>query len=199
MRKRALEIAVAASAFSAFACAQTPTTSPNSKRDSGTITRVTLTSCKPIRVSGTLGFLLATRGNSNIDLERKGLLKIGGGEFPIYLPDEPYSIKNGGDSDQVSENDSTLIAVDADADGSVGEGEGWFANLPIRVADKMYDVVAIDEKGKWIDLIPASRPLSGAVVGCTLPEFSYKSTDGKVVTNADFRGRSFLIDIWSVT
>ncbi len=197
--KLAAVVAVSASVFVAESCAQNPATSPAAKKESNAITRVTLASCKPIRVSGTLAFLLAMRGNSNTDLERRGLLKVDGREFPIYIPDGPYSVKNSGDSDQVAENDSTLVAVDADADGNVGEGEVWFANLPVRIADKMYAVVAIDDKGKWIDLTPSPGPLSGAVVGSTLPDFSYKSTDGKVVANADFRGRSYLIDIWSVT
>lgn len=199
MRKRAVVVTVAASALIPVSWAQDPASSLEAKKEPNPIARVTLTACKPTRLSGTLGLLLAMRGNSSIDFERKGILKVDAREFPIYLPDEPYSIKNNGDSDQGSENDSTLIAVDADADGNVGEGEAWFANLPVRIADRMYTIVAIDEKGRWIDLTPTSKPLSGAVVGSALPDFSYKATDGKVVTNADFRGRSFLIDIWSVT
>lgn len=200
MNKIAFQYAVVVAVPALVAFAQVPASLPDQKvEESSANVRVTLKSCKPLRLSGTLGLLLTLHSSPNVELDRKGLFKAEGREFPIYLPDEPYNLKNAGDSDQVSENDATLIGVDADADGTIGEGEGWFANLPVRIGDKMYEVVAIDKKGKWIDLARSPKPLSGAVVGSALPDFSYKTPDGKIVSNADFRGKSFLIDIWSVT
>lgn len=189
-----------AAACASFAFGQAPTSAPDQKAaESATVARVTLKSCKPIRISGALGLILTMNGSTNVELNRKGVLREGDRDISIFLPDEPYSIKNTAESDQVSQNTASLVAVDADGDGNIGEGESWFVNLPVRIADKMYDIVGIDEKGKWIELALSAKPMSGAVVGSTLPDFSYKTSDGKAVTNADFRGKSYLIDIWSVT
>jgi hypothetical protein len=39
----------------------------------------------------------------------------------------------------------------------------------------------------------------GLVVGKKCPAFSYRTVTGKRVTNKTFRGKAFLIDIWSTT
>src|SRR6266404_4079901 len=72
------------------------------------------------------------------------------------------------------DNTSTLISVDNDHDGVITADEGWFASLPIRVGDKMFDVVDIEREGNRIDVRPSATPVRGVVVGRMCPSFSFQ-------------------------
>jgi hypothetical protein len=39
----------------------------------------------------------------------------------------------------------------------------------------------------------------GAVAGKPCPSFSYKTIDGKTVSDQTLRGKAFIIDVWSPT
>ncbi|MCG3137283.1 MAG: hypothetical protein HJJLKODD_01126 [Phycisphaerae bacterium] len=118
----------------------------------------------------------------------------------IYLPEKtPYTLVNTGESDGEFDNTSTLLAIDSRPDKRITDDENWYANLPIRIADRMFDVTAIAEDGSSITLTPSSAPLSGVVVGRKVPPFSYQREDGQLITQDDYKGKAFLLDIWSVT
>lgn len=163
------------------------------------VLRAPLRECDVVKRGGAFGLMLALRDSAACDLVRKGPLTIDGRALPVYLPDGPYALENKGRSDFTSENEATCIAIDADADGQLADAENWYANLPVRIGDQMYAVQAIEPDGKWIDLAPSSGPLTGIVLDRKLPSFSYQTSSGKMVSQDDFRGRPFLLDIWSVT
>jgi len=134
-------------------------------------------------------------------LVKKGSIRVSGKSFDLYLPEstEPYAVENKGESDSHHENSSTLLSIDGNGDGKLTGDEGWFASLPIRIADSMWEVVAIAADGSRIELKPSRKPLAGVVVGRKCPPFSFRTEEGKPVTLDSYRGKALLIDIWSVT
>jgi hypothetical protein len=110
-----------------------------------------------------------------------------------------YSVKNAKPSDADSENTSTLISVDQNGDGRITDADGWFANLPLRLGDKMFDVTEIAADASRIVLKPSKSPLRGVIVGRTCPPFSFKTAEGKVVSLENLARKPFILDIWSIT
>jgi hypothetical protein len=134
------------------------------------------------------------------ELIKRGVLEADGHKYYLYLPKaEAYSIKNTNSSDADSENTSTLISVDQKGDGRITDADGWFANLPLRLGDKMYDVTEIAADASRIVLKPSKSPLRGVIVGRTCPPFSFKTADGKVVSHESLAKKPFILDIWSIT
>jgi hypothetical protein len=196
MNRMILARLIAISSTSLGMCAAQETRPSTEQRD---IVRIELREFDGLKRSGAFGFLLAMHDAIACELTMKGDVSIDDRKLTVYLPDGPYSLKNTGSSDFTTENTASCIAIDADADGKISDEENWYANLPIRISDRMFDIVAIGPDGKRIELAPSPKPLSGIVVGRKVPPFSYATTGGKTLTQDDFRGRPFLIDIWSVT
>jgi hypothetical protein len=133
-------------------------------------------------------------------LVKRGTVAVDGQKYTLYLPKaKSYSIKNTKRSDTDFENTSTLISVDHKGDGRLTAAEGWFANLPMRLGDKMFDVTEIAADGSRIVLKPSKSPLRGVIVGRTCPPFSFKTADGKEVSRKSLSDKPFLLDIWSIT
>jgi len=136
----------------------------------------------------------------DVPLIRKGTLTVDGEAVTIYLPKaKRYGVENTGRGDEHHSNKSTLLSIDADHNGKLGDDESWFANLPIRVADRMFEITRIAEDGSEIELRPSSAPLRGVIVGRKCPAFSYKTSDGRLITQDTYKGKAFLLDVWSVT
>ena len=134
------------------------------------------------------------------DLFKRGVLEVDGHKYSLYLPQaKAYSVKNTKPSDVDSENTSTLISVDQNGDGLITDADGWFANLPLRLGDKMYDVTEIAADASRIVLKPSKSPLRGVIVGRTCPPFSFKTADGKAVSREGLASKPFILDIWSIT
>src|SRR6266851_2447931 len=134
------------------------------------------------------------------DLVKRGVLDVDGHKYSLYLPQaKAYSVKNTSRSDADSENTSTLISVDQNGDGRITDADGWFANLPLRLGDKMYDVTEIAADASRIVLKPSKSPLRGVIVGRACPPFSFKTADGKVVSRESLARKPFILDIWSIT
>ena len=136
-----------------------------------------------------------------VKLVKVGRLRTKGKPLSIYLPEssEPYSIINKGKDDSHQNNTSTTLFIDQNDDGKLVESEGWSTNLPVRVGDRMLEVISIAPDGSQIKLRSSRKPLRGVVVGRKCPPFSYKAESGKRITQRSFRGKAFLVDIWSVT
>ncbi len=134
-------------------------------------------------------------------LVKKGRIPVQGKSFDIYLPEgnEPYTVINKSGKDSHQNNSSTLVSIDANGDGKLTRDESWFANLPVRILDSMWDITSIAAEGSRLDIKPSRSPLRGVVVGRKCPPFSYKGEDGKRITQDTFKGKAFIIDIWSVT
>jgi hypothetical protein len=134
------------------------------------------------------------------DLVKRGVLEVDGHKYYLYLPQsKAYSVKNTNPSDADSENTSTLISIDQKGDGRITDADGWFANLPLRLGDKMYDVTEIAADASQIVLKPSKSQLRGVIVGRTCPPFSFKTADGKVVNRESLAKMPFILDIWSIT
>jgi hypothetical protein len=97
------------------------------------------------------------------------------------------------------ENTSTLISIDQNADQKLDDDEGWFASLPIRLGDKMFDVVEIATDASRMTLRPSKSELRGIVVERSCPPFSFKTAEGKAITNETLAKKPFILDIWSTT
>jgi hypothetical protein len=133
-------------------------------------------------------------------LTHGGVLAVDGRADAIYLPDaKEYSIVNRGTREDEFGNTSTLLAIDADGDGTIDESESWYADLPVRIGDRVFDVTAIAPDGSSISLKPAAGPLRGVIVGRTLPPFEWKLADGTTISDRSLRGKPLVLDIWSVT
>jgi len=146
------------------------------------------------------------KGNPSINqkpdfqLVWKGSIIVDRESFDIYLPRAgSYSLKNTANDDGDLYNTSTLISIDSNHDGRLTDDEGWFANLPIRIGDKMFEATQIAPNGKTVELKPSAKPLSGIVVGRNVPPFAYKTRDGQTVTQDTYKGKAVLLDVWSVT
>jgi len=134
------------------------------------------------------------------ELVKRGTVQVDRQKCTLYLPKaRSYSTKNTGPSDCDNDNTSTLISADQNGDGRLTENDGWFANLPLRLGDRMFDVADIAADGSRIVLKPSKARLRGLVVGRPCPPFSFKTADGKEINRDSLAGKPFLLDIWSVT
>jgi hypothetical protein len=134
------------------------------------------------------------------ELVKRGTVEVDRQKYTLYLAKaKSYTTKNTGPSDCDIDNTSTLISVDQNGTGKLTEHDGWFANLPIRLGDRMFDVVEIAKDGSRIVLKPSKSSLRGVIVGRTCPAFSFKTADGKEITRDSLAGKAFLLDIWSIT
>ena len=134
------------------------------------------------------------------ELVKRGTVQVDRQKYTLYLARaKSYSTKNTGPSDCDFDNTSTLISVDQNGDGRLTENDGWFANLPLRLGDRMFDVAELAADGSRIVLKPSKASLRGVIVGRTCPPFSFKTADGKEVSRDGLAGKPFLLDIWSVT
>ena len=181
--------------FAAVAAAQTPDT-PASQ---AAALVVNLEDAKATRAGTMKGLTSVFAGPPKEKLVRKGVVSVAGETFDIYLPEAPYALENTGRNETAFENTATRVSIDANRDGKLAEDEHWFVNLPIRIGDAMFEVRSIAEDGRRVELQASTAPLSGAVVGRRVPPFKFETADGKTVTQDDYKGKAFLLDIWSVT
>ncbi len=118
----------------------------------------------------------------------------------IFLgADESYSVINIGETDSHHSNTSTLISIDANHDGKLDEEEGWFANLPVRIGDQMWEVITIAPDGSQIVIEQSDASLQGIVQGAKCPFFAYKTDFNQQISLETFEDKALLIDIWSLT
>jgi hypothetical protein len=172
-------------------------------KDAAAIT-VVMEDCKasrPAKITGAVSALrMIVAGPPSEELVKRGTARVGGKKFTLYLPRvKSYSTRNTGPTDRDADNTSTLLSVDQNGDGRLTVNDGWFANMPLRLGDKMFDVAELAADGSRLVLKPSKSPLRGVVVGLTCPPFSFKTADGKEVTRESLAGKAFLLDIWSVT
>jgi hypothetical protein len=178
--------------------------SPKSEALSPGDITIPMEDCKASRpgkiTSGTGILSLLFSGPPKDKLVKRGTVQVDGHDYTLYLPKaDAYSIENSGPGDSDLENTSTVISVDHDGDGKLTEEEGWFANLPLRLGEKMFDVAEIAEDGSRIVLRPSTSPLRGVIVGQVCPPFSFETADGEEVGLETLRGKPFFVDIWSIT
>jgi hypothetical protein len=164
---------------------------------------VVMEDCKvsrPKKITSARGVLsMLFGGPTKEGLVKRGTVQVGGRKYALHLAKaKSYSTKNTGASDSDFDNTSTLISVDQNGHGKLTD-DGWFANMPLRLGDKMFDVVEIAADGSRIVLRPSKAPLRGVIVGRTCPPFSFKTADGKTFTRESLAGKPFLLDIWSFT
>lgn len=140
------------------------------------------------------------RGWPQDELIKRGVIEVEGNKYSLYLPKaRSYSMKNTAANDHAFENTSTLISIDQNGSGRLGDEDGWLANLPLRLGDRMFDLVEIAPDGGRIVLKPSTSPVRGLIVGRSCPAFSFKSSDGKTITREGLRGKVVVLDFWSVT
>ena len=145
-----------------------------------------------------LGLLFS--GPPTDKLTHKGDLVLNGRTHTFYLPKaKSYSVQNTGDTNGYNDNTSTLVSIDASGDGKLSDDEGWYANMPIRLDDAMFEITSIADDGGRIELRRTDAALRGLIVGRKCPPFSYQTSDGRKVRLEDFRGKALLLDVWSVT
>ena len=187
----------------AIAQMKPPPASAPADGDSSGIISIEMSKCDQTRVKRDQSILklLLTSERARETMATKGRLTVDDEAFDIFLPPkgDGYTVKNTGKDESHTYNISTLIAIDADHDGSLARDEDWFASLPLRVADRMFEVLSIAPDGSRIALRPSKASLAGAVVGRKCPPFSLKTDGGETVTLESFAGKAFLLDIWSVT
>ncbi len=128
----------------------------------------------------------------------KGELNTDGEDVIFYLPAYgPYSVNS--KKSHSFENTSTAISVDSNNNSELERTELWFSSMPIRFGDKMFEVKKIDPGSTWVLLSKSSAPLSGLVVGKPCPPFTFTMADGKQIKLEDYKGKSLLLDVWSMT
>jgi hypothetical protein len=155
---------------------------------------------RPGRITSDTSTLKLLFGLANEELAKRGILELEGHQYTFYLPKaKAYSTKNTKTDDSEFENTSTLITVDQKGDAKLTKEDGWFANLPLRLGDKMFDVAEIAADGSRIVLRPSQSPLRGVIVGHLCPTFSFKTPEGKEISRERLAGKPFLLDIWSIT
>ncbi len=167
--------------------------------DAITITLTETTVTRPGSVTG--GLLAAIFGGSGGGEKlKRGEHTVDEQTFALFLPRaKTCTIKNTGPNDGAFENTSTAITVAPKGDEKLTANQNWFANLPLRIGDRMFDVLDIAADGGTIVLKPSTAPLRGAVLGRKCPPFAFETSDGKKISLADYKGQSFLLDIWSTT
>ncbi|HTI52539.1 MAG TPA: hypothetical protein VL475_16360 [Planctomycetaceae bacterium] len=156
---------------------------------------------RPGKITSGTGILsLLFSGPPKDKLIKRGTVQVDGHDYTLYLPKaDAWSIENTGPGDSDLENTSTVISVDHNGDGNLTEEEGWFANLPLRFGEKMFDVAEIAEDGSRIVLHPSKSPLRGVIIGQVCPPFSFETAEGEEVGLDTLRGKPFFLDIWSIT
>jgi hypothetical protein len=157
--------------------------------------------CKASRPASITSLLAALAGGARSEeLIKRGTLEVDGEKCTLYLPKaKAYSTKNTKKDDGEFENTSTLLSVDQKGTGKLTRHDGWFANLPLRLGDKMFEIAEIATDGSRIVLRPSKAPLRGLIVGRKCPPFSFKTADGKEYNLDRLAGKPFLLDIWSIT
>jgi len=161
---------------------------------------VRMEDCQATRPGVVKSLFEALAGAAKENLVKRGVVEVDGKKYPVYLPKaKPYTVRNTAKKDHIFENTSTRLAVDQKGDGKLTEADNWFANLPVRLGDRMYDVVEIAADGSRLVLQPSKSPLCGVIVGRSCPPFSFKTADGKTISRDGLAGKPFLLDIWSVT
>ena len=157
---------------------------------------------RPAKITSLTDAFAAILGGSKEDLVLRGEVKVEGKKYVLYLPKaKSYSVKNSNPGNGDSDNTSTLLSIDQTGEG-VGElaaEDGWFANLPVRLGDAMFDVSDIAADGSAIVLKPSKAPLRGVLVGRRCPAFSFRATDDTAVTLDGLKGKVVVLDVWSVT
>ena len=109
---------------------------------------VRMESCKvsgPVRVTSDTSLLrVLFVGPPREELVKRGTVEVDGQKYTLYLPKaKSYAIKNTKPSDSGMANTSTVVYVDQKGDGRLTDTDGWFANLPLRLGDTMFDIVEI--------------------------------------------------------
>jgi hypothetical protein len=165
---------------------------------------VVMEDCKasrPGKITGDTNVLrLLFTGLPKEELVKRGKVEMDGQKYTLYLPKaKSYSTKNSKPKDNDFENTSTVLSVDQKGDGQLTSNDSWFANMPLRLGDKMFDVTEIAADGSRIVLRPSKSPMRGVIIGRTCPPFSLKTADGKVISDKSLASKAFLLDIWSVT
>lgn len=112
---------------------------------------------------------------------------------------ERFTTENRGADATAFENSSTLLSIDDDGDGVLTERESWFANLPLRIGDRMWEIEELAADGTRIRLRPSKAPLAGLLLGRRVPEFSFRTAEGQTFDHASLAGRPFVLDLWSIT
>lgn len=131
---------------------------------------------------------------------KRGTVEVDGVSYTIGLPkSRKYSVTNTGKGDHGFANTSTALTVGPGGDPKTPPDGEWFANLPIRLGDRMFDVVEIAADGSRVVLKPSKAALRGAVIGRACPPFAFKTADGAAVSLESLAGKPFILDIWSVT
>ena len=161
---------------------------------------VRMEACQATRQGIAKSLVEVLMGAAKENLIKRGVMEVEGRKYTLYLPKaKAYAVQNTAKGDDIFQNTSTRLAVDQKADGKLTEADNWFANLPVRLGDRMYDVVEIAPDGSRLVLKPSKSPLRGVVVGLTCPPFSFKTADGKTISRDRLAGKPFLLDIWSIT
>lgn len=133
-------------------------------------------------------------------LVKKCEIEVQGEKINIYLPEaESYSIVNTDSDDTTFGNTSTYLSIDQNSNGELEDSESTPANLPVRILDTMYTVVAIAKDGSSISLVKTDEPLHGVVVNRRCPEFSFTSVGGETISDKSILGKVTVLDIWAVT
>jgi len=155
---------------------------------------------RPGKITSDTGILrMLFAGPPKEELVKRGTVEVDGQKYNLYLPKaKSYSTTNSKADDPI-ENTSTLISVDHNGDGRLTDDEGWFADLPLRLGDKMFDITEIAADGSQLVLQPSKSPLRGAIVGRICPPFSFKTADGQEVSRESLAGKPLILDIWSIT
>jgi hypothetical protein len=155
---------------------------------------------RPARITSDTGILGLLFGLSTEELAKRGTLTVDGHKYTLYLPKaKTYTTKNAKADDSEFENTSTLITVDQQGNGRLTKEDGWFANLALRLGDKMFDVAEIAADGSQIVLRPSQSPQRGVIVGRQCPVFTFKTPEDKEISRERLVGKPFLLDIWSIT
>ncbi len=131
---------------------------------------------------------------------KKCEIEVQGKKINIYLPEaETYSIENTDSDNTKFGNTSTYLSIDQDSNGKLEASESTPANLPVRILDTMYSVVAIAKDGSSISLVETDGPLLGVVMNRRCPEFSFPSVSGETISDKSILGKITVLDIWAVT
>lgn len=177
--------------FAATAVAEPPASQPG---------HVVLTTHKVNKKRSEMTFTGLLPGSKTVRYQRAADINVDGEKFTIYLPKaDRYSTKHTGKHANWLGNNSTRVFVDANTDGTLDEHEGWFTDLPVRIADRNYRVEKIANDASRIEMSLLDGPLTGLVLGRKVPPFKLTTADGQTVTPDTYRGKAFLLDIWSVT
>lgn len=165
----------------------------------GAIT-ITLTDTTVTRQGSLTGGLLAAIFGGGGEKLKRGEHTVDGQTFALYLPRaKTCTMKNTGANDGAFENTSTAITVAPKDDKKLSADQNWFANLPLRIGDRMFDIIDIAADGSSIILKPSNAPLRGVVLGRKCPPFAFETSEGKKVSLDGYKGQAFLLDIWSTT